>query len=38
MTKQRPHWSEAFVYFKHEERAVGPKFAQEMQTAFAESN
>lgn len=24
-------WSDAFVYFKHEERAVGPKFADQMQ-------
>jgi uncharacterized protein YecE (DUF72 family) len=28
-------WSEAFVYFKHEERAVGPKFAEQMQGAFS---
>lgn len=32
---QRPHWSEAFIYFKHEEQAVGPKFAQQMQAALA---
>jgi len=28
--EQRREWSEAFVYYKHEERAVGPKFAQQM--------
>ena len=27
----QPAWSEAFVYFKHEEHAVGPKFADQMQ-------
>ncbi len=32
--EQKARWSEAFVYFKHEERAVGPKFAQQMQTAL----
>lgn len=26
-------WREAFVYFKHEERAIGPKFAQQMMAA-----
>ncbi len=34
IAQQRPRWSDAFAYFKHEERAVGPKFAQEMQTAL----
>jgi len=24
-------WREAFVYFKHEETGVGPKFAQEFE-------
>lgn len=28
---QRPRWSEVFIYFKHEERAVGPQFAKRMQ-------
>jgi uncharacterized protein YecE (DUF72 family) len=28
-------WSEAFIYFKHEEKAVGPKYAQQMQQALA---
>ncbi len=32
--EQKARWSEAFVYFKHEERAVGPKFAQQMQVAL----
>lgn len=31
---QTARWSEAFVYFKHEERGVGPKFAQQMQAAL----
>ncbi len=26
--EQEARWSEAFIYFKHEENAVGPKFAQ----------
>ncbi len=30
MDEQRRQWAEAFVYFKHEERAVGPKFAQQI--------
>jgi uncharacterized protein YecE (DUF72 family) len=33
--KQRARWSDSFVYFKHEERAVGPKFVREMQTELA---
>jgi hypothetical protein len=33
--EQRPAWSEAFIYFKHEERAVGPAFAQAMQENLA---
>ena len=27
---QQSAWSEAFIYFKHEESGVGPKFAQEL--------
>jgi hypothetical protein len=27
---QEHGWGEAFVYFKHEEKAVGPKFAGEL--------
>ncbi len=34
--KQAPHWPEAFIYFKHEERAVGPKFAQQMATLLTD--
>ncbi len=34
--EQRPRWSQAFIYFKHEERAVGPKFAQQMQATLAQ--
>ncbi len=29
--EQGPRWSEAHIYFKHEEQAVGPKFARQMQ-------
>jgi uncharacterized protein YecE (DUF72 family) len=29
--EQKSQWSETFIYFKHEEQAVGPKFAQMMQ-------
>lgn len=32
--EQSARWSEAFIYFKHEERAVGPKFARQMQAAL----
>jgi uncharacterized protein YecE (DUF72 family) len=35
--KQNSLWSDAFVYFKHEEHAVGPKFAQQFLTAFTRS-
>lgn len=31
---QQSRWSEAFIYFKHEEHAVGPRFAQQMQAEF----
>ena len=34
--KQKHTWSEAFVYFKHEERGVGPGFARKMQLEFGE--
>jgi uncharacterized protein YecE (DUF72 family) len=27
---QEENWREAFIYFKHEEEAVGPKFAQQL--------
>jgi uncharacterized protein YecE (DUF72 family) len=33
---QQRTWSEAFVYFKHEERGVGPGFARKMQLEFDE--
>lgn len=32
--EQRSRWAESFVYFKHEEHAAGPKFAQQMQAAL----
>ena len=35
IAEQKARWSEAFVYFKHEERGVGPKFAQQMQVALS---
>ena len=28
--EQSPNWSDAFIYFKHEEAGVGPKFARQM--------
>jgi len=34
IAQQPPQWSDAFVYFKHEEQAVGPKFARQMQALF----
>jgi len=33
--QQRTRWSQAFVYFKHEECAVGPKFAHVFRAAFS---
>ena len=27
---QEPSWNDAFVYFKHEERGIGPKLARQM--------
>ena len=30
-------WSETYIYFKHEERAVGPKFARQMQSLLEKS-
>ena len=30
ISERHAQWSEAFVYFKHEDGAVGPKFAQQM--------
>jgi uncharacterized protein YecE (DUF72 family) len=33
--KQQADWQETFVYFKHEETAVGPKFAQAFQKLIA---
>lgn len=32
--QQAAHWSEAFIYFKHEEQAVGPRFGQLLQEQF----
>ncbi len=36
--EQQPRWSEAFVYFKHEEQAVGPKFARQLQEDLGNSH
>lgn len=33
--EQQPRWREAFVYFKHEDQAVGPKFAKQLLACFA---
>ena len=33
--EQGPSWSDAHIYFKHEEQAVGPKFATQMQRELA---
>jgi uncharacterized protein YecE (DUF72 family) len=35
--QQRAGWSDTFIYFKHEEKAVGPKFARQMQAALGEA-
>jgi uncharacterized protein YecE (DUF72 family) len=35
---QNANWREVFIYFKHEERALGPKFAQQMVTAMNSGN
>ena len=32
--QQKAQWSKAFAYFKHEERAIGPQFAQQMQAEW----
>lgn len=34
VAQQSSGWSDAFVYFKHEEQAVGPKFAQQFLEAY----
>ena len=33
--REQPDWQDAFIYFKHEETAVGPKFAQDFQRLLA---
>ena len=33
--EQDPSWSDTHIYFKHEEQAVGPKFATQMQRELA---
>ena len=34
---QQTAWREAFIYFKHEERAVGPEFARQMQATLSKA-
>jgi len=36
--QQTSRWAEAYVYFKHEDKAVGPKFAQQMRAALGRSD
>jgi uncharacterized protein YecE (DUF72 family) len=36
--KQQPRWPEAFIYFKHQERAIGPKFAQKMALLLSQTD
>jgi uncharacterized protein YecE (DUF72 family) len=31
---QKSNWSDVYIYFKHEEKAVGPKFAEQMGKAL----
>ncbi len=33
--EQKVHWKDCYLYFKHEERAVGPEFACQMQKALS---
>jgi uncharacterized protein YecE (DUF72 family) len=35
---QKANWNDAFVYFKHEESGIGPKFAQQMTELLASSS
>jgi uncharacterized protein YecE (DUF72 family) len=35
--EQRANWTDAFVYFKHEESGIGPKLAQQMMELLADS-
>ena len=37
VSQQTERWSDAFVYFKHEEQAVGPKFARQFLEAISGS-
>ena len=37
ISERHAQWSEAFVYFKHEDGAVGPKFAQQMRAHLEET-
>jgi len=32
--EQRSNWRDAFIYFKHEERGIGPKLAKQMMELF----
>ncbi len=35
--QEAPKWSDAFIYFKHEESGMGPKLAQQMSAQLGES-
>ncbi len=35
ISEQAPRWSEVFIYLKHEETGVGPKFARALQERLA---
>ena len=35
--EQQANWTDAFVYFKHEESGIGPKLAQQMMELLADS-
>ena len=34
---QKDNWSDAFVYFKHEESGIGPKLATQLRELFGEA-
>jgi uncharacterized protein YecE (DUF72 family) len=36
--EQKKVWADAYIYFKHEERGVGPKFARQMNEMLATSS
>lgn len=38
VTSQASHWQQVFIYFKHEESGVGPRFAQQLRKALGENS